>query len=200
MLEQYRNEVATKCSLQRTNKVVATMIKTSLGFTDIPRNVPIFHRNMGPDGEEKKMSTWKTKSKSVLKINNKDLSEFEKHKQGFKKLSGTTIDSRIKIIYNKKDISPVLVPKQKNFQSVLKAKNITLSKKLIKEGSQSPESVSSSSSVEIKEKSRSSSPIDSADHTVSSKHVSRFGKKYEGKVLASSKAKSSDQNASNKSE
>lgn len=209
LLNQFRNEIAAKYDLKPNSTTVSNIIKKLLAFPEAPKHIPVYKRTSTTgDNENKKLSSWKPKlMKSVLKVNNKDTNDVDKTKLAFSnKLNGTsltTIDgSKIKIVYNKKkDGSSVLIQQPKKLQSVLKSKNIKVSPadkaEKAEEGRQSPESISSTCSGDLKGKDglllNENINVEQIDLTESppsqNKMDTRYGKKYEAKLMGNTKIK-----------
>lgn len=204
-MSRFRQEIAAKYDVKPNSPVVSTVMKKFLHFPEAPKNIPVYKPVVKTNNDEKKISSWRPKAmKSLLRVNNNDNTENNKFISiGNQKVnaSDVTIDgSKIKIVYKgKKEIpNSLLVQQPKKLQSVLKSKNVKASgndkSESIEEGRISPESCSSSSGSDLKCKvssSRSNSPVEENDviESPTRRMDTRYGRKYEAKMLGKTKIK-----------
>lgn len=205
LMSRFRQEIAAKYDVKPNSPVVSTVMKKCLLFPEAPKNIPVYKSVIKTNSDDKKISSWRPKAmKSLLRVNNNDNTENNKFISiGNQKVnaSDVTIDgSKIKIVYKGKKESPnsLLVQQPKKLQSVLKSKNVKVSNndknETVEEGRISPESCSSSSGSDLKSKvssSRSNSPVEENDviESPTRRMDTRYGRKYEAKMLGKTKIK-----------
>ncbi|CAH1389930.1 unnamed protein product [Nezara viridula] len=204
LMTRFRQEIAAKYDVKPNSPVVSTVMKKFLLFPEAPKNIPVYKPVIKTNNDEKKISSWRPKAmKSLLRVNNNDNSENNKFISiGNQKVnaSDVTVDgSKIKIVYKgkKESSNSLLVQQPKKLQSVLKSKNVKANSndknESVEEGRNSPESCSSSSGSDLKSKisSRSNSPVEDNDviESPTRRMDTRYGRKYEAKMLGKTKIK-----------